>query len=245
AAGLLTGLAAVVDVGHGFIFGIAFGLYIVFYLRSFSSLVWFGIGSIPPLALHCIVQYRIWGSILPVQMIPGTRDYALSYWRCRMGADAWDIPRTYYWLLTLFSTRGLFVLSPVLLLGAAGIVGEVREACGSSGPEEAPEAAPAFPALTVTFAVAFLFVYYSFLANTNFCGACFGFRWYIGFTPLLAFYAVRCYARNRGRTWVRRAFYVLGLISLMYALIGMQDQWTLMEMNPHPAVQALRLLRGF
>ena len=70
-------------------------------------------------------------------------------------------------------------------------------------------------------------------------------RWYIGFMPLLAFYAARAYAMWREDAKFRRIFYVLGAISVIYTLVGMQDPWLLMENNAHPAVQALMLLRGF
>ncbi len=254
AAGFLMGLATVVDIGHGFIFAIMFGLYIVLYLRSLPVLVLFGLGSIPPLAVHCVVQYSLWGSILPVQMIGGTKDYAGAYWKAPIGPDAWDISRCKYWLLTLFSGRGLFVVSPILLVGAAGLARQIAD--GRKGEADRagrrrfmarpdPRAGRAYAALTVLFGILFLVVYYSFFAPTNFAGACFGFRWYIGFTPLVAYYAVTYFARFRRSPRVRTIFYVLGLVSLLFALIGLQSPWRLMENNLHPAVRFLMLLRGF
>jgi len=238
-AGFLMGLAAVVDIGPGFIFSVAFGLYVLCYLRSWRVLLWFVLASVPPLALHCAVQYETFGTILPVQMLGGVMDYEGSYWHAPIGPDAWEIPRYKYWLLTLFSARGLFVLSPILLVGAAGLARAVREA---ARPQRAGHG---YVALTVLFGMAFLFVYYSFIAGTSFGGACFGMRWYIGFVPLLSFYAARDYGASRGSHRFRSVFYLLGVISVMYALVGMQHPWLLMENNPHPAVQALMLLRGF
>jgi hypothetical protein len=238
-AGLLMGLAAVVDVGHGFIFSVAFASYIAFHRRSWRSLLLFGAGGMAPLALHSAVQYSVWGSILPVQMIEGTKDYAASYWDSPIGPDTWDIPRYRYWLLTLFSTRGLFVLSPVLLLGAAELARDVGRGLRGEDVEAG------YAALSVGFGIAFLLAYYGFVAPTNFGGSCFGMRWYIGFMPLLGFYAARFYAAHRGSPRHRGLFYALGLISVAYALIGMQEPWALMENNAHPAVQMLMVLRGF
>ncbi len=239
------GLATVVDVGPGFIFSVFFALYIIFYLHSLFGLACFGLASLPPLGLHCLVQYETFGTILPVQMLAGAKDYAGSYWHAPLEPDSWVIPRARYWLLTLASMRGLFILSPILLVGLAGLIDQIGEQTPGepAAPGRAPR--PAYGALTVLAAVAFLFVYYSFIAETNFCGSCFGMRWYIGFMPLLAFYAARHYALRRGEPRFRKVFYLLGLISVAYALIGMQAPWVLMEENPHPAVQCLRILRGF
>ena len=242
--GLLMGLAVTVDCGHGFVFSILFGLYLVFYTHSLPVVLAFGLGAVPPLALHCVVQYSIWGSILPVQMLGATR-FEEAYWSYARGPDAWDIARWKYWLLTLFSTRGLFTLSPILLLGISGLAAALRDSwkglCGS----KKPDPGPAYVALTVLAGMLILLVEYSFRANTNFCGACFGFRWYIGFSPLLSWYAARAWVRWRDSKRFRHIFYVLGVISLMYALIGMQEPWLLMENNPHPAVRILLFIRGF
>ncbi len=245
AAGFLMGLATVVDIGHGFAFSMAFGLYVVFYMRSLRALAAFALASLPPLAAHCVVQYSTFGSILPVQMIGGMKGYAGSYWHAPLEPDVWAIPRYKYWLLTLFSARGLFLLSPILLVGAAGMAEEIKKAARMGHRATREAAGPGYAALTVLFGVVFLLVYYSFVAGTSFGGSCFGMRWYIGFMPLLAFYAAKSYARWRVSSAFRRAFYALGLISVAYALIGAQEPWMLMESNPHPAVQCLMFLRGF
>jgi hypothetical protein len=244
AAGFLMGLAAVTDIGPGVAFSIGFGLYIIFYLRSLRTLLVFGFWSIGPLAVHCVVQYMTFNSILPVQLIGGTKDYPGSYWSHEVGPDTWQIPRTYYWLLTLFSARGLFVLSPILLVGAGALARDIGHVLRLRSADRT-QAGRGYAALAVLFGMAFLFFYHSFIAPTNFCGSCFGFRWYIGFTPLLAFYAARGYTWCRATPGRRKVFYVLGVISVMCALVGMQGPWLLMENNPLPPVRILMLLRGF
>ncbi|NLW51697.1 MAG: flippase-like domain-containing protein [Candidatus Brocadiaceae bacterium] len=253
AAGFLMGLAAVIDVGHGFIFSVMFGLYILFCLRSWRTAVFYGLGALPPLALHCAIQYSLWGSILPVQMLHGTKDYPFSYWTHRTESDAWHIPRSDYWLLTLFSMRGLFVLSPILLFGAAGLAAELRDAArasrrGKTGGRLARpsgEALRGYAALSVLIGMLFLVWYSGFRTPTNFAGAAFGFRYYIGFTPLLAWYAVRAYGRWADSPRFRVIFYALGAWSLFYACLGTRFTWVLMEAVPHPAVRMLLPLRGF
>jgi hypothetical protein len=254
-AGCLMGFGAVVDIGHGFIFGIMTGLYLLLYVRSFRTLLFFGLGSIPPLALHCAVQFAAWGSILPVQMLGGTKNYPGSYWFHRIGPDAWKIPRTYYWFLTLFSMHGLFVLSPILLVGAARLFADIGDALRRDwraggrmlrllgGPNEGT--GRGYAAFSVLFAMCFLIGYYSFRPATHFGGACFGMRWYIGFTPVLSYYAARGYVSWSGRPWFRCVFYAVGAFSLTYAAIGMRWTWVVMETSQHPLVQALMPLRGF
>ncbi|MBS3763017.1 MAG: hypothetical protein KGZ25_06910 [Planctomycetes bacterium] len=241
-AGFCMGWALVIDIPAGGAFGLAFGLYIIFHLRSIGKLSLLGIGALPAFLLHCGIQYSIWESILPVQVMDNLGHLEGSYWQNPIGPDTWNISRWKYCLLTLFSMRGLFTLSPILLFGVAGLAdnmrnGDAETLKGTRGRKIA--------AFAVGFGVLVNIIYYSFEGPTNFGGSCFGFRWYIGFTPLLSWYAISYFASHRDDERVRRLFYILGLISVTYALIGMQDPWQLMENNAHPAVRILLLLRGF
>jgi hypothetical protein len=238
AAGFCAALATLIDCGVGFIFSITFAGYILWRRRSLRPLLFYAVGGLAPLLLHCIVQYRTFGTILPVQWIEGASDYPLSYWRQMAGADAFRIPRARYWLLTLVSMRGLLLLSPILLIGLAALV---RDLTGWRRGESGRTAAAA----SVAVGVLFLIVYYGFVAGTNFGGSCYGFRWYIGFTPLLALYALRGYEQWRGSRRFRWEFAALALFSLFYAFAGMAQPWTLMEDQPAAAVRALTFLRGF
>jgi hypothetical protein len=200
------------------------------------------------------VQYAVWGSILPVQLLGGTKNYPGSYWFHRIGPDAWKIPRGYYWFLTLFSMHGLFVLSPILLVGMARLFTDIRTAfrrerqCGGRAfrllAAPSPETGQGYAALCVLFGMCFLIAFYSIRPATHFGGACFGMRWYIGFVPILALYAARGFISWRGRRWFRNTFYTLGVISLTYAVIGMRWTWVTMEVNDHPLVRLLMPLRG-
>jgi uncharacterized membrane protein YbhN (UPF0104 family) len=254
-AGFLLGLASVIDIGPGFVFSLATGFYLLCYVRSARTLLFFALGSVAPLGLHAVVQYGIWGSVLPVQMVGGTKNYQFSYWLHRVGPDAWRIPRSRYWFLTLFSMHGLFVLTPVLLVGAARLVADVADALRvqrrSARAAWRPFARPVagtgsgYAAAGVLFAICFLVAYYSLKPVTHFGGTCFGMRWYIGFTPVLALYAARGYASWRGRGWFRVLFHALGLVSLVYAAVALPAPWAQMEEIAHPAVRVLHAVRGF
>jgi hypothetical protein len=178
-----------------------------------------------------------------VQMLKGTKDYPLSYWQTRLGSDTWQIPRSRYWLLTLFSMRGLFMLSPLLLVGAAGLAADVAGAFRAGRDEAA--AGRGYVALTVLFGIVFLVAYIGLATPTNFGGDCFGMRYYVGFMPLLAFYALRAWTRWSGGRAFRLVFYALGVISLLYAVLGMTYTWAQMDNLTHPLVRMLLPLRGF
>lgn len=254
-AGFLMGLASVIDIGPGVAFVIAIGLYMVLRRRSWRALLLFALGSIPPLAVHCAVQYGIWGTVLPVQMIGATRSFPGNYWSHPGPPDSWHLSRSYYWLLTLMSGRGLLVLSPILLVGVAALADDVARSLrqGRTGPgwlglakAGGAAASEGYAALSVLFAIVFLVLYTSFSAPTNFNGSCYGMRYYIGFMPVLAFYAARGFVRWKDSKRFRVRFYALGLISMFFALAGMEHPWLLMENNLNPVVQVLMLaLRGF
>lgn len=229
-AGFLMAMAVTIDCGPGFVFSIAFGTYLLVYVRSLKYLAFFALGSIPPLAFHCIVQYQTYGTILPVQFYSYMYEFEGGLLR---GPQGFDIPRWKYWFLTLFSTRGLFTISPILLFGACGIIHEIKKG-----------GKHIYPALAVSLGSAYVFFHHSFRSSTNFGGACYGFRSYIGFIPLLAFFAAR-YFTDLEDPKDRRIFYALGSISLLAALIGTRAPWTYMEHFNHPYVRFLLLFRGF
>jgi hypothetical protein len=59
-------------------------------------------------------------------------------------------------------------------------------------------------------------------------------RYYIGFMPLLAFYALRAYQRMDSGSVGRRVFWVLGVVSLLLALWGASRPWRPMPYAPEP-----------
>jgi len=124
------------------------------------------------------------------------------------------------------------------------LVGRAARAMRADRADEG-KAGQGYVALTVLFGVALLCAYFSLLAAANFGGWCFGFRYYVGFAPLLAFYAARAYEEHRGSLRFRILFYLLGLVSLTYALMGARYTWDRMEAIAHPVVKILRVLRGF
>jgi len=135
------------------------------------------------------------------------------------------------------------VLSPILLVGAAGLAADIARAVRAD--RGGPLAGRGYVALTVLFGIVFLVCYTAIATPTNFGGACFGMRYYVGFMPLLAFYALRAWARWRHSGAFRTLFFALSAISLAYAVIGVRYSWVQMEHLEHPLVRMLLPLRGF
>lgn len=256
-AGFACSLATMIDCGPGFFFSIAFGVYVLIRQRSIKCAAAFCAAGLLPLAAHSLYQVPAFGTVLPAQFVKTSRDYPFSYWSNRLGPDTWAISRSRYWLLTLFSMRGLFVLSPVLLIGAAALLDDLRgasHACRRVAADEEDEGAESpgdargrqWAAAVCLGAMAMVFAYVSFRAPTNFGGHSFGMRYYIGFTPLLAFYAIRGYARWREVVWFRYTFWAMAITSVAFAISGMPNPWVNMDApNAPPLVRALRFLRGF
>jgi len=249
-AGCLLALALTVDCGVGFCFTMGFGMYALLRLRPRRLLAWMALGALPLLLLHSIVQYDLFDTVLPVQMKWDKYFmYPNSYWLTPLGEDAYGVPRSYYWLLTLFGNRGLFLLSPILLVGAGALAHDIVRP--GSAPEtpwkrlRGAQAHRAHAALAVLLALTLLVFYWGFRAATNFGGGCFGLRYYLGCTPVLALYAARGWSLWKGSKRFRMAFAVLAVISLLYAVIGHQYPWESMEHQPHPFVRALTILGPF
>ncbi len=116
---------------------------------------------------------------------------------------------------------------------------------GVKGRRDPERAGRAFPALTVLFGIVFLVCYIGLATPTNFGGDCYGVRYYVGFMPLLAFYALRAWSRWSGNRAFRAAFLVLGTVSLLYAVLGMPYAWAQMDALTHPLIELLKPLRGF
>jgi len=246
-AGCLLALAMTIDCGAGFCFTAGFGMYALLRLRPRRLLVSMALGAVPVLLLHSIVQQSLFDTIFPVQMKWDTYFmYPYSYWLNPLGEDAYAIPRTYYWLLTLFGNHGLFLLSPILLVGAGAMIHDIVH----PGPdEETPwrarrdaQAHRAYAGLAVLLSLVLLVFYWGVLARPNFGGGCFGLRYYLGCTPVLALYSARGWALWKGRRRFRMAFAAIAAISLFYALLGTQYPWRGMVLQPHPAVRMLNIL---
>lgn len=125
-SGLLTGLAAIIEFPAGLIALLVSG-YLAVVLPRKSSYLWFLSGTLPAAGFLMMYNYCCYGN--PVKL-----SYAYKY-----GQHFVDIHTqgfmgvarfspAAFWGITFSSAKGLFYLSPVLLLGLVGLAGLIKAA---------------------------------------------------------------------------------------------------------------------
>ncbi len=176
--GLCTGLLPTFDLP-----GLFFCAPLFFYLFYFfpkQTLSWFLLGAIPPLALHFALTWSITGDFIPIYMKKELYHYKGSYWDKMGGFDALEEPKWLYFLHLSIGRKGLFSLFPVLVLSLVGFCRSFVKQDGCPLKWEMR---------TLVFLTAFWMLFYTFQTN-NYGGMCYGFRWFMFFTPALAFFSI-------------------------------------------------------
>jgi len=199
AFGLLGGLTHTVDLPLT-IFIAALGLALLLRFPR-ETVLWGGLGMLPPLAIHFGILYLNTGMPLPVQTRKELYLFENSPWRAPIGIDGLNEPKPYYAFHLLLGRHGVFLLYPVLLFGIAG----AWRALWQRG--EVVRGAVLVSALCVGA----LFAYYISSTN-NYGGAAYGFRWAIGAMPYLLLMAAPLLDRTEAR-WPRALFAVCFVVS--------------------------------
>ncbi len=208
-AGAATGLAAAVDLlpGLGFAPFFAFALARPregrwVRLRRFALAL--GVGWALILASNVYVT----GSLLPPKLLAGGIDLSAEAGPSIAGVVLPESPL--YPLAVLFGWHGLFLVSPVLLLGAAGLVSRCRRSTmGSTLLWRATAAG-----------IAAQIVGHALLAG-SFGGWSYGFRYLIPIQPLMMLALPAVLARRPGRL----LFAVLLPPSILFAMLGAYHPW--------------------
>ncbi|MFH2010925.1 MAG: hypothetical protein ABI333_30275 [bacterium] len=142
----------------------------------------FLLGAVGPAALHLALTWVSTGGPLPVQLRPELWSYEGSYWNAPRSWDALQEPKWRYGLLCFFGGRGLFTLTPVLLLALPALWrglwrGTIGWRDGAPGRAE-----------TVAVSVGFLgLASFIILRTNNYGGGHYGMRWFLMMVPLLLF----------------------------------------------------------
>lgn len=216
AAGVATGLAAAVDLLPGL------GLVPVFAWMAWRSGAGhafrrFLCGIACSLALACVANFATHGSVLPVKLVPGAVDLSAQAGPSAGGVVLPESPA--YPLELLFGSHGLFAVSPVLLLGAWGLVLACRRP--SAGMPFGPPGDVTIWRL-LACGLALQFVGHALLAG-SYGGWSYGYRYLLPIQPLLLFCAPPLLVA--GERWARALFVALLPVSLLFAALGAYHPW--------------------
>jgi hypothetical protein len=184
--GLSLGLLPTFDL-PGMFFCVPLFLYLLWWFPK-QTLTWFMLGAIPPLLLHFILTWSVTGGLIPIYMKKELYHYKGSYWDKMGGFDALKEAKQVYFFHLSVGRKGLFSLFPVLLFAIWYLVCPYRSSLISS-PEERSKGNMRRECLCLCLLTLFWMLFYTFQTN-NYGGASFGFRWFMFFTPSLAFFAI-------------------------------------------------------
>jgi hypothetical protein len=228
--GFLAGLAATIDLPAGGVLLVGLGTWLM--LRDRRIPLWYLVGAVPPLLLHCVLQSMITGSPWPAEMYPEAFQYPGSYWTTAAGAWKETVPRWRFGLELLFGPQGWLTVTPVLVFGAVGLgLVLVR-------PRD-----PLRPlAWTVGGMVLVLLGYYIWgVRRTDYAGQSFGVRHLLAVTPACFAFAVVALGRARGPI-APVLFALLMIVGVAYAVVGRSDPWKRVETQER-ASPTLRVLQ--
>lgn len=165
-------------------------------------------GGLPAVVLMLVpalaslyIYHEISGAWKPFYMDGSLYRFEGSYWTRPEGSDALREPQGLYFLKTLLGPKGLFTLTPVLLLT---IVAAVRRLAGRQQAW--------WPAMTWLVPGMLALVAYIGLRTHNYGGDCIGLRWYIVLMPTMIVAAWPA-VEWLGRHWLGKALCIALLVA--------------------------------
>lgn len=176
--GLCAGLLPTFDL-PGMFFCVPLFLYLLYFFPK-QTLSWFLTGAIPPLILHFALTWSVTGDFIPIYMKKELYHYKGSYWDKMGGFDALNEPKWLYFFHLSIGRKGLFSLFPILILPLVEFVRSFvkKEDCALTKEMR-----------TLVALTGFWMLFYTLQTN-NYGGMCYGFRWFMFFTPALTFFAI-------------------------------------------------------
>ncbi len=146
-------------------------------------------------------------------------DYPGSYWKTnRQGVDRGEASRAVYALHVLVGHRGVFSLTPIWLLAAAGVVLLLKDH---------RTVWRLLAVMVVALSVVCLAFYISRPEiDRNYGGVCCGFRWMFWFTPLWLLCLVPAAERLLASKWGRGIALTLLVISVFSATYAAANPWS-------------------
>lgn len=169
--GLMCGFALSIELPSGFI---AVWLVALLFFRDWRRALWAVPTFLFPILLMFYLYDHMSGDWRPFYIRSGVYRYEGSYWNDPQGIDALRPGKLEYFFHMFFGFRGLFSMTPLLLLGVWGFF---KHSLGGDRFYRRAFAGIGFGILALM-----LFV----LTRTwNYGGDCIGMRWFICFSPLL------------------------------------------------------------
>ena len=210
--GLCAGILISIEIPTGFFFTLATILYLLRAnpVRWLTTLVEFGLSFAIPLFLMALVGLFVYGSPLPVYMVPGAYNFSGNIHSSDIaGLNRPEAPLLIYGFDILFGARGFFSYMPALLLIVPAIWTK-RHSINS---------------LKIFFITAILAcsVFY-WLMTGDYGGWAYGFRFAIPLIPLLWLWIAEWLLEKISWGW-RLLFIFLTVIGLITSLVGAYNPW--------------------
>ena len=217
--GFSSALATAIDLSAG-IFAIAY--FVLCAWRSRSSVPWFMLGAVIPVAITLALNYQITGTVLLPQMVTAGYNYPGTEFATDLAGNqrAADVPR--YVFNLLIGQRGVFLFFPIV----AWYLWATWRAARSSEPTIRWLA-------RLVLVVSLMYFLYFAMFTDNYGGNSFSPRWLLILMPLLAVFAVTDRSVYRSR-WRVLILGFLAALSIYEAYQGALDPWK-------PAFPAARL----
>ncbi|MBK9449195.1 MAG: hypothetical protein IPN95_07230 [Bacteroidetes bacterium] len=205
--GLLIGLTVSFELP-----ALAFGLILLgmLFWKKWQGGLLAALGMLVPIFPSMLVFHAISGEWKPFYMQGKLYRFEGSYWAQPKDSDLLLEPQALYFVKTLFGIKGLFFVTPLLLMPMASLLPAIRR-----------QLSTLTPMLKLLTAGIVLVIAYIGLRTHNYGGDCIGMRWHIVFMPLMLFMSWPLIEWS-GRSWLGRAVLaVLLLLSMVQNVIAL------------------------
>ncbi len=212
--GFLLGATIALDIIIGTLFTLFFLLYLFFVIKiEFHSKIFFLIGSVIPVFVHLLLNFIIFGDLLPAYAHPN------YYIEAQTWQNESNLPGFYnhnsimdllgYTFHSTFGFRGFFSYTPTLLFGLWFLIKRIRK-----------KENKLLPLLCGIIGV----IAYYYLYTINYGGASYGSRYLLPLTPLLVYFCMDIFNEYISKSW-RYLFYCSVVFSVIIATVGAFNPW--------------------
>ncbi len=215
-AGLCAGILIDLDIPIGFFFTSACGLYLLVQKKKLiKNLAVFGASFAVPVLFIALVNWWIYGNVLPLYMVPGAYDFSGNIHSTNVAglrnAKSLFAFAVYLYHISI-ANHGFFSYMPAMLFIFPAMFKKLRNR-------------EAGPALYFIFTVFVCFVFYA-LATGDYAGWAYGFRYMLPVIPLLWVFIAE-WICSSAVLWKRILFWILVSIGIFTSLVGAYNPWTM------------------